>query len=252
MLLTAAQTPSFATRKPDVLNLASTLSFSLPVLNTGATTAEALVITAVTLEEARRVEPTLPLSLGDLGPDNAISVKASFSNTLLTVGGRYLATVLGTYKSAGATFGFSVNRYVIVPSPVAAPVPLLAARVESVVDQAIGNWSYILFNDESSTSPRFVNAFAVDVTAPFIVTLTPTGWAADTDNSSFLLWYATDTALPYVNQIAPGASLAGFQIQILGAARVSASSPFSITSWNHATDKADLTTHGTTLTPSQF
>ena len=112
-----APAPSFSTRTPDVLNSAGRLSFSLPVLNTGAGLANNLIITDITLSAAARVGPALPLSLGDLAVDNVILVNANFLNDGLVVGSRYLVTVRGTYESGGVLYGFALNRYIVVPDP---------------------------------------------------------------------------------------------------------------------------------------
>lgn len=246
-----APAPSFSTRTPDVLNSAGRLSFSLPVLNTGAGPADNLIITDITLSAAARVGPALPLSLGDLAVDNVTLVNANFLNDGLVVGSRYLVTARGTYESGGVLYGFALNRYVVVPEPVAPPIEFLAAHVQVSVDPIVGAWSYSLHNDEAAGSPRFINAISLDMASSFAVSGTPPGWAVETDNFSYVLWYAADEQLPYPHQIAPGASLGGFQILTQNAQRTSESKAFSITSWNHLTDQVDLTAFGTTLTPSR-
>ena len=70
-----------------------------------------------------------------------------------------------------------------------------------------------LVQRRTSGGPLFINAISLDMAAPFTVTQTPPGWAVDTDNASYVLWYAADVQLPYPNHIAPGALLTPFQIQ---------------------------------------
>jgi hypothetical protein len=244
----AVQAPSFSTRTPEVLNSANLLSFSLPVLNTGAGVANSIVITGISLGSVAAQNPALPLPIGDLAAENVTAVNASFSSNGFTVGSNYLAVVRGTYVSGNATFGFTLNRYINVPAAVAAPIALLAAHAKVVVDLVAETWTYTVFNDEPANSPRYVNAISIDMAAPFTVTETPAGWAADTDGFSYVLWYATDTQLPYPHHIPPGSSLGGFQIQSVRHA--SEARGLTITSWNHQTDQADLTTQGSILTPS--
>ncbi|MBZ5728263.1 MAG: hypothetical protein LAP87_25160 [Acidobacteriia bacterium] len=241
--------PSFSTRTPDILNSSNKLSLSIPVLNIGTAAANNMVVTGITLGSSVPLNPAMPVVLGDLGADNAAAVNASFSAANLTVGNKYLVTVRGTYAFGNATYGFAVNRFIVVPAPVAPPIPFLAAHVLVSVNLVASTWSYTVFNDESAGSHRFINAISIDMTVPFTVTGTPSGWAVDTDNFSYVLWYAVDVQLPYPHHIAPGASLSGFQI--MTARSTSESKGLSITSWNHQTDQADLTALGDTLVPSQ-
>lgn len=246
-MLLLAQAPRFATGTPDVLNSENRVSFALPLLNIGTGTAANVQITSITLGAATRLSPPLPVFLGDLGVDNAVSANARFNGSGLTVGGRYLITVRGTYQSGGATFGFTVNRYIVIPPPVEPPVRLLKARVE--VAAAAGVWSYTLFNDEAPDSSQFINAFSLDIVAPVTVTGTPEGWDVLTDNASFVLWFATDQEAPYPQHIAPGASLGGFVIQ---SPRInSETTGVSITSWDHQNDQAGLVALDASLSPSR-
>jgi hypothetical protein len=121
----------------------------------------------------------------------------------------------------------------------------LATRVE--VAAGPPSWSYTLFNDEPAESPQFIKFFQLDVGAPFTVTGTPAGWGFDTDGSSYVLWFNTDEQLPYPNDVAPGASLGGFEIE--SAAPDSVSSPFGLVAWDHDTDQAGLVTLGEVLAP---
>jgi hypothetical protein len=222
---------------------------SIPVLNTGTATANNVMVTAVTLGSSIPLNPAMPVVLGDLGADNAVAVNASFSTSNLTVGSRYLVTIRGTYALGNATYGFTLNRFIVVPASVPPPVALLAAHVQVSVDLVASTWSYTVFNDEPAGSQRFINAVSIDMTAPFTVTKTPSGWAVDTDNFSYVLWLAVDVAVPYPNHIAPQASLGGFQI--MSARGSSESKGLSITSWNHQTDQSDLTALSDTLVPAR-
>lgn len=242
-----AQAPRFSTGTPDVLNSENRVSLTLPLLNIGTGTATNVQVTSITLGSATRLSPPLPIFLGDLGVDNTVSVYGRFSSNGLNVGSNYLVTVRGTYQSDGTTFGFTVNRYVAIPSPVEPPIRMLKAR--AVVAVASGVWSYTLFNDESPGSQQFVNAFALDIVAPVTITGTPVGWEVITDNASFVLWFAADQALPYPHHIAPGASLGGFAIQ---SSRInSEATGFSITAWEHQNDEAGLVAMDAIHSPSR-
>ena len=243
------QTPSFSTRTPDILNGANMFSFAMPVINTGSGRADNVVLRSVSLGPAAVANPALPLPLGDLAVDNVTSVNASFWNNNLMVGRKYLAVVRGTYESGGTTYGFSLNRFIPVPPPVVSPVPTLAAHVMVSVNPNAGSWSYALFNNEPAESPLFINAFSLDMAAPFVVTQTPPGWAVDTDNTSYVLWFAADEQLPYPHHVPPGANLGIFQIQ--SARNSSEGQGFIITSWNHQADDAGFTTAASVLAPSR-
>src|ERR1044072_4280681 len=129
-----AQAPAFSTRTPDVVNSVNVLSVSLPLLNAGTAAALDVSISDITLASATRTNPVLPLLLGILGADNSISVNATFSAASLTPGAKYLLTVRGTYHFGSASYGFSVNRFITVPAPVAPPMKFLAARLVATVN----------------------------------------------------------------------------------------------------------------------
>jgi hypothetical protein len=245
------QFPRFAIKTPDVLNSAGRLAFSIPLVNIGTGVASDLVLTSIRLSPSSRVEPALPLLLGDLAPNNVTAINASFVAGPLTPGNSYLVTVRGTYSANGLTHPLAINTNVLVPTAVAPPVALLSGHVAVAVDEVLGRWSYTLFNDEPAGSSRFINAVSIDMADAFTVTATPPGWGADTDNATYVLWYALDEALPYAHHIAPGAALPGFQIQNVSWRRTSEARGVSITSWNHQTDQADLVIMGTTLVPER-
>ena len=224
----ALQGPAFSTRTPDVVNSAGKLTLSIPILNTGDAAAADVTITGLSLGAAARLEPVLPLVVGDVAAANVIALSPTFSINGLVVGGRYVVAIRGTYRSGNVAYGVMLNRYITVPAAIAPPVSLLAAHVTVAVDAIVGAWAYTLRNDESSSSPRCINAISLDMAAPFTVTGTPPGWAADTDNVSYVLWYAIDTALPYPHHIAPGSSRGGFQIYNQSGQRTSEAKPYSI------------------------
>ncbi len=250
MVEVAAQAPTFATRAPDVLNNGTRVSISLPLLNSGTGDADNFTITNVTLGPGHRLEPVLPLLIGDVAASNSTSLNSVFSSTGLTVGGRYTLVVTGTYQLGASTFGFSVNRPLVIPAVTPQEVALLAAHLQVVVDPNTGTWNYTIFNDETAGSPLYVAAVSIDMLRPFVVANVPAGWAADSDNATYVLFYATDTALPYPNQVAPGASEGGFQIQPTTPTSTSEGRAYTITSWNHTTDQADLVNMGTTFVPA--
>lgn len=241
-------TPAFATRAPELLNSQNRVSLSLPLLNTGVGTASNILITGLTLGAGSRVFPgALPFALGSLAQGNAIQVNASFSTAGIVAGGKYLVSVRGTYTFNGATYGFGVNRPIVVPTPVAPPVALLAARVTAVVDQIAGAWTYTISNEEPAGSPRRLNSFSLDVVGPILAVSAPFGWVAETDNQSFVLWYAADAELPYPNHLSPGLSLGGFQVR--SQSQHTGIRGFAITSWNNLTDQADLALPGGIAAP---
>lgn len=243
-----ALAPRFSTSTPGILNTEGRVSFSMPLLNIGDAAAGNLRVTSITLGSATRSNPaSFPLILGDLGATNSVSVNAVFANTGLLVGGKYLVTIRGSYESGGSTYGFAVNRYIIVPPPVAAPVRFLKSHTLVAVESGV--WSYMLFNDEPLDSPLFIASFSLDIVAPISVIGVPEGWSVLTDNLTYVLWYATDTLLPYAHHVAPGASLGDFRIQ--GAIGASESTGFIVTGWNHQTDRAELTSPGSVLSPAR-
>ena len=245
---TSTVAPVFSTQAPDVLNTSRGVSFSLPILNSGTADASNLVITKISLGTATRLVPLdMPFFIGDVGIDNAISISALFDGSNLIVGSRYLITIRGTYQLDSLTYAFQVNRFIAIPSLVSSPVSYLSASL--IVETSSPFWSYTVTNEEVSTSPQFINAFSLDIVALVSVVGTPPGWSVLTDNRSFVLWYAGDTQPPYPHQIAPGQSLAGFRLQ--GTSPGSESTGFSLTAWNHTTNKAGLVLLGAALSPAR-
>ena len=243
-----ASAPRFSTIAPDILNSENKISFSLPLLNIGELTAENLKVTAITLGSAVRLSPiAFPSFMGNLAASNSVPINASFASTGLNVGGKYLITVRGTYESGGATFGFTVNRVIVIPASVPFPLQLLKAHVQVATQPGV--WSYTVFNDEPLDSPLFIATFALGIVAPVSVIGTPDGWSFLTDNATSVLWYATDAALPYPHHIAPGTSLAGFAIQSSRTASEATGSV--VTGWDHQANQAKLSRPGSVLSPSR-
>jgi hypothetical protein len=243
--------PAFSTQTPVIENSANTISFSMPVLNVGTGPATNLLLRTVKVDAATRIEPTLPLFLGKLSPHHFTLINAMFSSVGLTVGAKYLLTVQGNYEFDNVTYGFSLNRYLTIPAATAPAIALLNAHVDVTVDRQIGRWSYTIVNDETADSPRFINAISLDIVDPVAVTGTPSGWTVDTDNFSFVLWFAADDQLPFPHHVAPGGRLGGFQIQNQSGRRNSEAGGFAITSWNHNGNHADLVKLGTTSVPAR-
>lgn len=244
----SAQAPRFSTWTPGVLNNENELTVSLPILNIGDSAAANVRVTGITLGSATRLSPAgLPIFIGDLGEYGTDSVAARFDASGLAVGGKYLFTIQGTYESGGATYGFAVNRYIVVPTPSHPEVVWLRARVEVAVEPGI--WTYTIFNDEPPDNPQFITTISLDVVAPVTVTGVPEGWEVETDNATYVLWYATDLQLPYPHHIAPGRFLGGFQIQ--SQRRESESTAYVVTGWNHQSDEAGLVSPDVVLSPSR-
>jgi hypothetical protein len=246
-----AQTPRFNTASPGVLSSenANELTVSLPILNIGTADAANMTVTNITLGSAGRLSPAgLPWFIGDLGVGGSVSVTARFDSSGLIVGGRYLMTVQGTYEADNATFGFAVNRFIVIPA--VSPPDVLYLKAHVTVSTESGTWSYSIFNDEALKSSQFIAAFSLDVVTPFAVTGTPTGWQVETDNLSYVLWFAADEQLPYKHHIPPGESLEGFQIQ--STSNGSESTAYIVTAWDHQSNDAGLVSPDVVLSPSRM
>lgn len=124
-----------------------------------------------------------------------------------------------------------------------------AQTLQSHVDvsAAAPVWSYSLTNDEPAGSNNFLRLFTLDLEAPVTVTGSPQGWAFDTDGLTYVFWFNTDLALPYPNDIAPGATLSGFTLE--STALVSSQKNYSLLSWDHSADTSGPLAFGTTLVP---
>jgi hypothetical protein len=241
-----AQSPRFNTGTPGVLNSGNELTITLPLLNIGVGDAANMKVTSMTLGSAQRLSPAgLPLFIGGLAVNNTTAVSGRFASGELAVGSKALLTVQGTYELGGATYGFAVNRYISIPAPAPPPFVTLKARVQVATEP--GLWTYTIFNDEPLNSQQFIAAFSLEIAAPVIPSGVPPGWDVETDNATYVLWYAIDPALPYPHHIAPGTNLTGFQIQ--SKSNDSESTSYVVTGWNHQSDQADLASADVVLSP---
>ena len=143
-----------------------------------------------------------------------------------------------------------LNSTPIPPAP-----PALAAHVTVKVEpdnedkRGIRTWSYKLFNDEPSGSPQHITSFVLEVAAPVTVTGTPAGWSVVTDGESNVLWYCSEQQPPYSNDIAPGTSLAGFEIQT--SEHKSRHAPFGLMAWDHKANHAGGVTLDSVRSPGR-
>jgi hypothetical protein len=237
----------FSSFNPTVRNSGVEVSISLPIGNTGSTPAPGVFVTGISFGSAARISPAgFPVFLGDLAVSNNVSVDARFSSTGLVIGNRYLMTVRGVYGSGAVILAFTVNRFIVVPAVSAPPVTFLQATAE--VSITPNTWTYTLYNDEPATSTLYIGAFSLDLVAPVTIANTPDGWSADTDNRSYVLWYAADQQLPYPHQVSPGGSLGGFQLQSV--ATRSESTRYALASWDHQSNGASLVSFDYVLSPS--
>lgn len=219
------------------------------IMNVGESPLSNLQITAITFGGARRISPAgFPLMVNLIGAGGSAHITARFSSGALTVGAKYLLSVSGRYTVEGTAYGLTLNRYVQLPAESAPALPSLKARLES--SPSTNYWNYALFNDEPPASAQFIAAFSLAVAAPVAVTGTPDGWMVETDNISYVLWHAADYVPPYPHQIAPGRTLAGFQL--MSPRTRSEASAAVLTSWNHASDQAGLVVSDYAMTPFRF
>ncbi len=117
-------------------------------------------------------------------------------------------------------------------------IPLYGSALDAAVTVDLtqaGTWSYTVINAEPPGSPNYIFTFLVDIDAPVVVTSIPEGWGVDTNNTTFVIWFNTDAALPYPHDIAPGSSLGGFSISSPDA--LSSLQFSTLASWDHAQDQ---------------
>ncbi len=93
-------------------------------------------------------------------------------------------------------------------------------------------WTFALFNDEAAGGPNQVSAMHLSINTPFTVVTTPPGWAFDTDNSKFILWYTLNQQF----SIPPGGSLSIFSLETT--TDLALPPPFTLTSWNYQSNQA--------------
>jgi hypothetical protein len=248
-MVTATTSIKFISLEPTVINTGNELYVSIPIMNTGTDVAFNIFVNSITVGSASRLSPQiLPVFMGKLGNGNNASVNARFSALGLVPGQKYLLTVRGTYEAESTTAGFAVNRYVLVPATSAFPINLLKARVQVELQPLL--WNYTIYNDEPKESQQFVAALSLTVAAPVEVSGVPAGWDVETDNLTYVLWYAADQNMPYPHHIPPGQSLSGFQI--LSSAVQSESTPYVVTSWRHDTNQAGLVVTDYVATPRRI
>jgi hypothetical protein len=199
-----AQSPTFATQVPAVANEGNTLFILLPVMNTGTGTATAVQATSITLGQLKPTTPSsLPLALGNMAPGAVSLVNLAFTNTTLIIGNVYLLTLHGTYVANGATFGFSVNRFIkfgvptifqLLPSPLnVIPTPDLSHAVTQMISALNGGTisatradgtvftvtfpPNALLSDETITMTPVISVAGLPISGGFVagVQLTPDG-----------------------------------------------------------------------------
>jgi len=124
----------------------------------------------------------------------------------------------------------------------------LASHIDISVNSSI--WTYTLINDEPVNSPNYINSFNLAVDAPITVINTPDGWDYQTDNSSYILWFNTDTELPYPHDVSPATSLGGFELGSPNA--VSVAQVVGLDAWDHFADAPGTTVTTTVLAPSSI
>jgi hypothetical protein len=143
-----------------------------------------------------------------------------------------------------------------------APIGLLALAVSLVASdsqafqghvvlaQGGTNYIYTVFNDEAAGSQSYLNTFYLPVNAPISVVSSPPGWSFTTDHFTYINWFSTDSAMPYPNDIAPGASASGFAIQ----SSIQSSEPFDclLSSWDHSLTNSGPANTNTVSAPSVF
>lgn len=229
---------------PAMQQVGGVLTLSIPVLNAGAVVLNAFECTEVTLGTAPRTSPqVLPLFLGNVGPRNTVTVLAKFTSAI--PGTRLLLTVRGSYLVNGVSYGLALSRFLTVPPATAVVVPTLRARVVFSTGNAV--WNYSIVNEEAGGSHQHVASFSLQVAAPVAVTGTSPGWRAETDNATYVLWVSNDFAPPYMTHVAPGQTLAGFQLTCPRPS--SEAGPYSLGAWDHAADDAGLLMSDYTSTP---
>lgn len=240
--------PQFVGAAPLVLNTGTQIYVSMPLSNVGGAAAPSVFVTGLTLGAAQRLSPlNFPMFVGDLAIGNDGAVNARFNAAGLSAGQKVLLTVRGTYGPSSSRTAFAVNRFVTVPAAAPYPVPLLSARVTAVAQPAA--WNYTIFNDEPTGSSQNLAGFSLSVAAAVSVTGTPPGWSVETDNASYVYWFAADEALPFSHHVRPGSSLSGFQIQ--SATPRSESTAYLLTSWRLDTNEAGLVTADVVLSPGR-
>lgn len=231
---------------PDIRRNGGEIRLTIPILNGGEVALSRLLITSITLGSAGLLSPPgWPIHLNTLGASNSATVAARFSDQGLVEGANLLLTVRGSYQVGDVSYGLTLTRFLKVPAPGVRPDYELLAAVQSAMTN--GLWSYSIVNREPASSRQHIATFAIDIHAPVTVTGVPPGWAVDTDSLTYVLWYAADLAPPYPSHVAPGATLAGFQLAAAGGRSEVTGS--SLVAWDHATDQSGRVFADHVLTP---
>jgi hypothetical protein len=115
------------------------------------------------------------------------------------------------------------------------------------VNQSGTNFTYTVFNDESSGSPNHISVFHLNVNAPITITGTPPGWDFTTDYATFVGWFNTDIEHPYPDDIPPqGSTIFTISSNVTTTELVR----YTVGSWNHATDFGGPSYRSLILSPS--
>jgi hypothetical protein len=122
----------------------------------------------------------------------------------------------------------------------------LNAQVEAVQNGT--NFTYTVYNDEASGSTLSVDTFHLTTGAPFTVAATPDGWSFETDNSTYIEWFSTNSSPPFSDDIAPGASLGRFALQTMDPSSESLVS--AVVSWDTSTNGCGPSLLTPVLSPS--
>ncbi len=249
----ATAAPRLVGSEPNVLNTGQELFVSMPLANVGGLAAFNVFVTGFTLASAIRLSPqVLPVFVGDIAVGNIGATNARFNAVGLVPGQKYLLTVRGTYGSSPSKLGFAASRYVTIPKVAPYPVPLLKASVQASVQPTVWNytiWNYTILNDEPAGSPQCLAGFSLSIVTPVTIEATPPGWSVETDNLTYVYWFAADDSLPYPNHVRPGDSLSGFQLH--SPMSRSESTPYVLSSWRQDTNEAGLVWPDVVITPSR-
>lgn len=130
------------------------------------------------------------------------------------------------------------------------PGNLQAFQAHVVLAQSGTNYTYTLFNDEAAGSSAYLNTFYLPINAPVSVVSSPPGWSFTTDGFTYVNWFSTDAAMPYPNDIAPGASVSGFAIQT--AILSSEAFDCALGSWDHTLTNSGPSNTNLVPAPSVF
>lgn len=112
----ATGTVHFQTNIPGLFNQSGTLQIALPLLNVGDSNAENVTVSTASLNKSNALSIDTP-ALGEIQPNQQAIFEAKFNSGLLSPNTNYLLTVKGSYQIAGRTYGYAVNRQIVLPSP---------------------------------------------------------------------------------------------------------------------------------------